>query len=338
MSIINISSSIIFLYIQFHNINHLFFNILLVVVIMAFHPFIIGLTSTQLSQEERDFMGEYLPFGVILFSRNIESQAGLSALCQAINDCYPNEYKPEILIDQEGGRVQRLKPPLFKGWPAAGHFATLYQQDQEGAKQACYQSNLEMAKTLKACGITMNCTPVVDLHIEGANEVIGDRAYGQTPEQIADLASMVIKAHAKAGVKTIIKHMPGHGRAMQDSHEACPHISTPLDKLQQQDFACFKQLLQKTTKTESGFAMTAHIIYEAIDADHPATCSPKLIGEIIRGMIGFNGLLMSDDLCMHALQGNMETRARRALNAGCDVVMHCNGNMEEMRKIANIFK
>ena len=307
------------------------------------HPIIIGLASTQLSQIERDFISKFLPFGIILFARNIENEAGLKMLCQAINHCYPQPYRPEILIDQEGGRVQRLKPPLFKGWPPAEHFSLLYQKDAQMAKQACYQSNLDMAQLLRECGITMNCTPVTDLRIKGADAVIGDRAYGTTPEQVSDLAAMVIKAHRQAGMKTVIKHMPGHGRALLDSHHACPHISASIDLLQQNDFACFKQLLQKITPEEASpeednFAMSAHIIYESIDAKYPATCSKKLITEVIRDWIGFKGKLMSDDICMQALQGSMAERARQAFDAGCDLVMHCNGNMDEMFEIISIFK
>jgi beta-N-acetylhexosaminidase len=230
-----------------------------------------------------------------------------------------------VLIDQEGGRVARLKPPYWPAYPPARAIAAL---GGSRAEEAARLGARLIADDLAALGITVDCMPVLDLPQAGADPVIGDRAYGEAPAQVAALGAAVCDGLLAGGVLPVVKHIPGHGRAAVDSHHALPRVEAPLARLAAHDFAPFRALAAMP------WAMTAHILYTAIDADHPATLSARLIGEVIRAKIGFDGVLLSDDLSMASLPGGMSERARGALAAGCDLVLHCNGDLSEMRAVA----
>jgi beta-N-acetylhexosaminidase len=247
----------------------------------------------------------------------------VSALRETIDDP-----KAPVLIDQEGGRVARLKPPHWKARPPALRFAQLYETAPEAAREAAYLNARLIAQELCDLGINVDCTPVLDVPVEGADAVIGNRSYGSDPSVIIDLGRAVIEGMIEGGVLPVMKHIPGHGRATADTHFALPHVTTPAEELSATDFVTFRSL------NSCPMAMTAHVVYEALDSQRPATTSPKIIRDVIRGEIGFEGLLMSDDLSMKALSGSMDHRTKASLFAGCDVVLHCNGDMAEMREIA----
>jgi beta-N-acetylhexosaminidase len=225
-----------------------------------------------------------------------------------------------------------LRPPHWKERPAALRFAELHAAAPEEAREAAYLNSRLMAQELTALGINVDCLPVLDVPVEGAHDIIGDRAYGRDPSVIIDLGRAVIEGMIEGGVLPVMKHIPGHGRAGADSHLELPRVSASADELSASDFVTFRSL------NFCPMAMTAHVVYEAIDAQRPATTSPKLIRDVIRGEIGFDGLLMSDDLSMQALTGSLDHRAKASLFAGCDVVLHCNGNLAEMREIATELK
>ena len=273
---------------------------------MTAQAVIYGCEGPTLTDWERDFFTEADPLGFILFARN----------------CV------DPLIDQEGGRVTRLKPPAWRAAPAAGVFDELAQSDLESACEAAKVNARLLALELRALGIDVDCLPLLDLRLPEGHGIIGDRALGSDPEQVIALGRAVCEGLAAAGVISVIKHMPGHGRARVDSHEALPRVDAPLETLRDSDFRPFKAL------AEAPWGMTAHIVYTAIDPDRPATTSPKVISEIIRGEIGFDGLLLSDDLSMKALSGGLGERAGAALAAGCDVALHCNGEPAEMEAVA----
>jgi len=292
---------------------------------------IFGCAGTTLSVEERDFFRETQPWGFILFARNIAGPEQVRSLVAALRETIGDPSTP-VLIDQEGGRVARLKPPHWKERPAALRFAELHNAAPEEAREAVYLNARLIAQDLTALGINVDCVPVLDVPVEGAHDIIGDRAYGTDPSVIIDLGRAVIEGMIEGGVLPVMKHIPGHGRAAADSHLALPRVSTPADELSASDFVTFRSL------NHCPIAMTAHVVYEAIDAQRPATTSPKLIRDVIRGEIGFDGLLMSDDLSMEALSGSLDHRAKASLFAGCDVVLHCNGNIAEMREISTELK
>jgi beta-N-acetylhexosaminidase len=230
-----------------------------------------------------------------------------------------------VLIDQEGGRVARLRPPHWRLYPSAARLASL---PDPMAERAAHIAARLIADDLGRLGITVDCLPVLDLPVEGADPVIGDRAYGRNPERVARLARAVCEGLIEGAVLPVIKHIPGHGRARVDSHDSCPLVETAHDELSHTDFAPFRALAAMP------WAMTAHIVYAALDATEPATLSRRMVSEIIRGEIGFDGVLVSDDLSMRALGGKIGERARRALAAGCDLALHCNGDPSEMEEIA----
>lgn len=292
---------------------------------------IFGCAGTTLAAEERDFFRETQPWGFILFARNIADPDQVRSLVTALRETIGDPSAP-VLIDQEGGRVARLKPPYWKERPAALRFAELHNAAPEEAREAAYLNARLIAQDLVALGINVDCVPVLDVPVEGAHDIIGDRAYGSAPSVIIDLGRAVIEGMIEGGVLPVMKHIPGHGRAGADSHLALPRVSTPADELSASDFVTFRSL------NHCPIAMTAHVVYEAIDAQRPATTSPKLIRDVIRGEIGFDGLLMSDDLSMEALSGSLDHRAKASLFAGCDVVLHCNGNIAEMRQISTELK
>ncbi len=288
-------------------------------------PVIFGLKGTQLTADERAFFRDALPYGFILFARNIEHPGQVRVLTDSLRAITGHAQTP-VLIDQEGGRVARLRPPHWPLFESASHLAACYDTDAEKACTDVYTQGLAIAEILAPLGINVNCAPVADLAVEGADAIISDRAYGSTPQRVARLAREMAKGLMDGGVKPVLKHIPGHGRATVDSHLALPRVSTPLAELRATDFAPFKSL------ADLPYAMTAHIVYEAIDDQEVATFSEACI-KLIRFELGFKGVLMSDDLSMKALSGDFETRARKTLAAGCDLVLHCNGNMDEMKAI-----
>jgi len=288
---------------------------------------IFGCAGPELSDGERDFFQATQPLGFILFARNIVDPDQVRRLTSQLRASIGQPDAP-ILIDQEGGRVQRLRPPHWRAVPPAGRFGELAQLDQVAGQRAVKLNHRLIAAELTDLGINVDCAPLIDLRLSGAHDVIGDRAYGSDPELIVALGRAAADGLLEGGVMPVIKHMPGHGRASVDSHHDLPHVAASRAELSVSDFKPFRGL------NDLPWGMTAHVIYEAIDADFPATLSSKVIAEVIRGEIGFDGLLLTDDLSMKALRGNFSDLARDSLAAGCDIVLHCNGDMTEMRQVA----
>lgn len=284
---------------------------------------ILGCAGPRLSDEERAFFRAVRPWGFILFKRNVESPGQVRALTEALRACVDRPDAP-VLIDQEGGRVQRLGPPNWPLYPPGRAYGQL--EPQVRREMARLGARL-IAHDLAAVGINVDCLPVLDVPAAGAHDVIGDRAYAATPDGVADLGRAAAEGLMAGGVLPVIKHIPGHGRAGADSHKALPVVEASLAELDEVDFAPFRAL------ADMPMAMTAHVVYTAIDAARPATTSRHVIDEIIRDRIGFKGLLMSDDVSMKALSGDLGTLARASLRAGCDIVLHCNGDMGEMRAV-----
>jgi beta-N-acetylhexosaminidase len=285
---------------------------------------VFGCAGEQLSAAEASFFAAADPVGFILFRRNSRSPEQLRKLVASLRDCVGRAGAP-VLIDQEGGRVARLRPPYWRAYPAAAAIAAL--PDPLAERAARLGARL-IADDLERLGITVACLPVLDLPISEADPVIGDRAYGSEPDRVVRLGRAVCEGLLEGGVLPVLKHIPGHGRAKVDSHMALPVVDARHEALSQRDFVPFRALAAMP------WAMSAHITYMAIDPTAPATLSPRIIRETIRGEIGFGGLLVSDDLSMRALGGDIGERARRALAAGCDLVLHCNGDLAEMTKIA----
>lgn len=292
---------------------------------------IFGTAGPSLTSDERAFFTKVKPAGYILFARNIETPEQVKALTADLRALTPG-FDPVILIDQEGGRVQRLRPPHWRFAPPAADFGKLFASDQAAARKATRLNMRLIGTELAELGIDVDCAPVVDVPVEGAHDIIGDRAYGRTPDVVAALAGACCEGLIDAGVIPVIKHIPGHGRAASDSHLELPVVETDLASLRATDFAAFKLLVRDTRVPM--FGMTAHVVYRAIDPAQPATQSANVIADIIRGEIGFEGLLMTDDLSMKALSGSFEDRTARSMTAGCDVALHCNGDMAEMVAIA----
>lgn len=288
--------------------------------------FISGCAGPVLSPEEIAFFRAADPFGFILFKRNCETPAQISALTAALRDAVGRD--APVLIDQEGGRVQRLGPPHWPAYPAARVFGDLYATDPVRARRATLLGMRLIAADLRAVGIDVDCVPCLDIPIESAHDVIGRRAYGLEPTVVADLGRAAADGLMAGAVLPVMKHMPGHGRAGVDSHLALPVVETRYDELDAIDFRPFAAL------KDLPFAMTAHVVYTAIDPDQPATLSQTVIRDVIRGRIGFEGCLMTDDLSMKALSGSVTEKASRAIAAGNDLVLHCNGDIGEMRELA----
>ncbi len=295
---------------------------------LAVNAAIFGCSGLVLTQAERDFFQRVNPLGFILFARNVDNPAQGKDLVASLRECVGRADAP-VLIDQEGGRVQRLKPPHWRKAPPGEPFAALAVRDPEGAREALRLNYRLIGAELADLGIDVDCAPVLDVPIIGAHDVIGDRAFGRTADLVITLAGEVIEGLLDEGVLPVIKHIPGHGRAMVDSHLALPVVDSPLDELETQDFPPFHAY------RHAPWAMTAHVVYTALDRDRPATTSRTVIDKVIRGAIGFDGLLISDDLSMKALGGSFEERTLASLEAGCDVVLHCNGDMAEMVAIAS---
>jgi beta-N-acetylhexosaminidase len=289
---------------------------------------IYGCLGPELTPDERGFFREARPWGFIVFGRNVIDRDQLRALIASLRDCVEDESAP-VLIDQEGGRVARLSPPHWRERPSAARLGALHASSPELAREAAYLNARLMAKDLADLGITVDCAPVLDLPVEGADAVIGDRAFSTDAAVVIDLGRMVIDGMLDGGVIPVMKHVPGHGRATTDSHTALPRVKVSLDDLSASDFVPFRSL------NRCPLAMTAHVVFEAIDPQRPATTSPKVIRDVIRGEIGFEGPLISDDISMGALKGPISVRTKAALFAGCDLVLHCNGSMEEMQQVAS---
>ncbi|MBL4603477.1 MAG: beta-N-acetylhexosaminidase [Emcibacteraceae bacterium] len=296
-----------------------------------YHPVITDVEGLDISDEERALFKEFRPFGFILFQRNCQSPEQVKKLTDQMRDCVSNDDIP-IMIDQEGGRVTRLRPPHWRKYPSAEFYANLYEINSELAISAVKAHASLMADDLLNVGINIDCYPVADLLYAGADKIIGDRAYGEQPEKVSILARAAAEGMLSGGVTPIMKHIPGHGRADVDTHLELPVVTTPIDVLRDSDFIPFKNL------NDLPCAMTAHVIYSQIDKARCATISPTVIKDIIRGEIGFEGVLISDDLSMKALKNSPEQNALDALNAGCDLALHCNGTLKERRAVLEATK
>jgi beta-N-acetylhexosaminidase len=294
---------------------------------MTSHAFITGVSGLVLTDEEREFMRSARPWGFILFKRNIDSPAQVIQLVKDLRDSIGEADAP-VLIDQEGGRVQRLGPPNWPVYPPGAVFGTLYDTDREQGLVAARLSARLIAADLAALGITVDCLPLADVPVQGADAVIGNRAYGTEPVKVAAIGRAVTEGLEQGGVVPVLKHIPGHGRATADTHFKLPVVDTPTAELERVDFAAFRPL------ADLPMAMTAHVVFSALDSAQPATTSATIIEQVIRGTIGFQGLLMSDDVSMNALTGSIGERTRASITAGCDIVLHCNGKLDEMRDVA----
>ncbi|MEZ5832979.1 MAG: beta-N-acetylhexosaminidase [Dongiaceae bacterium] len=288
---------------------------------------IFGVSGQTLSSEERAFFHDVQPLGFILFARNIADPDQVRRLVNDLRASVEHAEAP-VLIDQEGGRVQRLRPPHWRAAPPAATFGALAAQQAGDGRQAVFLNHQLIGAELAALGVDVDCAPLIDVRQSGAHDVIGDRAFSGDPEQVATLGRAAAEGLMSAGITPVIKHIPGHGRSMVDSHLDLPRVTTSHAELARTDFVPFKRL------ADLPWGMTAHIVYEAIDPDLPATLSPKVIADVIRGEIGFDGLLLSDDLSMKALRGSLGELAQRSVAAGCDVALHCNGKIEEMVQVA----
>lgn len=290
---------------------------------MSFRAFIAGCAGLALNADERAFFAEARPWGLILFRRNVESPDQVRALADSFRQVLGEE--AAVLVDQEGGRVQRLGPPHWPAYPPAAAFARASGDD---AKLARLGARL-IAADLRALGIDVDCLPVLDVRAAGAHQIVGDRAYADNPEDVARLGRAAAQGLMEGEVMPVMKHMPGHGRALADSHMELPKVTVARAELAR-DFAPFR------ANADLPAGMTAHVVYEALDPDRPATQSAVVVEEIIRGEIGFDGLLMSDDLSMKALSGPFEERAARVYAAGVDLVLHCNGDLREAEAVARV--
>lgn len=289
---------------------------------------VLGCGGTALTGEESAFFSQTDPLGFILFKRNIASPSQVRGLVDDLRAAVGRADAP-VLIDQEGGRVARLGPPHWRRYPTAAAIGALHAHDPALGEAAARLVGRLIGHDLASLGITVDCAPVLDvLAPESHATAIGDRAFGADPTRVAALGRRFAEGLLSAGVLPVVKHVPGHGRAQADSHHDLPRVDAAPDALEAHDFAPFRAL------SDMPLAMTAHVLYEAIDPERAATVSPVVVERVIRGLIGFDGLLVSDDLSMAALAGSLVERAERALAAGCDVVLHCNGDMTEMEAVA----
>ena len=289
--------------------------------------FITGILGTELSAEERQFVRAERPWGFILFKRNIETPDQVLRLVGELRESVADSDAP-VLIDQEGGRVQRFGPPYWPVYPPGALFGTLYDIDRGLGLSAARLSARLIAADLYETGVTVDCLPLADVPVAGADAVIGNRAYGTEPAKVAAIARAVTEGLQQGGILPVLKHIPGHGRATADTHFGLPVVDTPKSELERTDFAAFQPL------ADLPMAMTAHVVFSALDPAQPATTSATIIEQVIRGVIGFQGLLMSDDVSMNALAWSIAERTRAIVGAGCDMVLHCNGKLDEMREVA----
>jgi beta-N-acetylhexosaminidase len=293
---------------------------------MAARAFITGLSGLAISAGERAFIREAQPWGLIIFKRNVNTPHQTTDLIQSFRDIAG--WSAPVLVDQEGGRVQRLGPPHWPLYPPGAAYGAAYDREVARGLSLARLGGRLIASDLKGLGIDVDCLPLADVPVTGADAVIGDRAYGTEPGKVAAIAGAVAEGLLAGGVLPVLKHIPGHGRATADSHHKLPVVATDRATLEKTDFAAFRPLAGLP------LGMTAHVVFSAIDPDAPATTSVTMVREVIRGFIGFQGLLMSDDVSMNALSGSIATRSRAAFAAGCDVVLHCNGKLDEMTAVA----
>jgi beta-N-acetylhexosaminidase len=289
---------------------------------------IVGCAGVELSRAEKAFFKAEKPWGFILFRRNVDNPDQVRKLVDQLRRSVDRADAP-VLIDQEGGRVQRLSTPHWPKYPPGRAYGLMAGNDPLVRRELARLGARLMAHDLWKLGINVDCVPVLDVPVPGAHDVIGDRAYAADPESIAVLGRAAAEGMIAGGVLPVVKHIPGHGRAGADSHLALPVVNTPRKELSRTDFLPFRHL------ADMPLAMTAHVVYSAIDPKHPATTSKTVMREVIRGEIGYDGLVMSDDLSMKALAGDFGGRTKAAIRAGCDVVLHCNGDMAEMKPIAD---
>ena len=288
--------------------------------------FITGVSGPALKDEERAFLREVQPWGLILFERNVGAPDALRRLIDEVRTTLGR--RAPVLIDQEGGRVQRLEPPLWPAHPPGAAYGAVYDRDRQTGLAAAKLGARLIAADLAPLGIDVDCMPIADLPVAGADPVVGDRAYGNEPGKVAAIAGAIAQGLTEGGVLPVVKHIPGHGRATADSHKKLPVVNADRAVLEATDFAAFRPLAALP------LAMTAHVVFTAIDPSAPATVSPIIVRDVIRDSIGFQGLLMSDDISMGALSGSVGERTCAAFAAGCDLVLHCNGEMPEMLAVA----
>ncbi|MGC1301804.1 MAG: beta-N-acetylhexosaminidase [Caulobacteraceae bacterium] len=279
---------------------------------------ILGCSGPEITADEKAFFRDARPWGFILFARNVTGADQVRRLVDDLRAATDDE-DALVFVDQEGGRVQRLRPPLARLRRPAALFGQLYAHTPERAREAVWLNHRLLAHELAAVGLDADCAPCVDLLHPGAHGVIGERAFGDSPEVVSSLGRAAMDGLLAGGVAPVVKHIPGHGRARVDSHVALPHVATSLAELEETDFQPFRAL------ADAPMAMTAHVVYAGVDPHACATISHRVIGTVIRGHIGFDGLLMSDDLSMKALGGDLSERTHRSIEAGCDVVLHGNG-------------
>jgi len=293
---------------------------------MAARAFITGMAGLSISADERAFLREAQPWGLILFKRNVNTPAQVTDL----TDSFRAEvgWGAPVFVDQEGGRVQRLGPPQWPAYPAGQRYGDLYDRDPAAGIAAARLAAHLIAADLRPLGIDADCLPLADVPLASSDPVIGDRAYGREPEKVSAIAKAIANGLLTGGVLPVLKHLPGHGRATVDSHHKLPVVETDRATLEAVDFAAFRPL------SDLPIGMTAHVVFSAIDPVAPATTSVTIVRQVIRGFIGFQGLLMSDDISMNALSGSVAERSRAALTAGCDIVLHCNGDLTEMVAVA----
>jgi beta-N-acetylhexosaminidase len=294
---------------------------------MGARAFIAGIAGTVLTDREKAFFREAEPWGLIVFKRNINTPEQLRRLTDSFREAVARADAP-VLVDQEGGRVQRLGPPHWPAYPAGAAYGRLYDRDPEKGLEAARLGARLIANDLAAVGIDVDCWPLADVPVAGADAVIGERAFGTSPDKVAAIAAAVAEGLREGGVLPIVKHIPGHGRAKADSHHELPVVTEDRATLEASDFRAFRPLAGLP------LAMTAHVVFAAIDPVTPATTSVTIVREVIRGWMGFDGVLMTDDVSMEALSGDMRARSRASIAAGCDVVLHCNGRFDEMYAVA----
>ena len=290
--------------------------------------FVCGCAGLELSEEEKDFIARNDPWGLILFKRNVADAAQISALTASFRQVVGRDAAP-VLIDQEGGRVQRMGPPNWQAYPSAASFEVSLAEPDLALKAARLTARL-IAHDLHEVGVTIDCAPVLDLAREGAHAVIGTRAFSRDPGRVAAFGRAVAEGLLAGGVAPVIKHIPGHGRATVDSHLELPIVDASRVELERTDFAPFVAL------KDLPIAMTGHVVYREIDPARPATTSKTILTTIVRGEIGFPGLLLTDDISMKALGGDFQSRAAAAFEAGIDIVLHCNGDLTEARAVASV--
>lgn len=295
---------------------------------MAACAFITGLAGLSVSASERAFLRDARPWGMIIFKRNVSTPNQVRELVQSFRDNVG--WEAPVLVDQEGGRVQRLGPPHWPVYPPGARYGELYDREPASGIAAARLGGHLIAADLKVLGIDVDCLPLADVPVSESDPVIGDRAYGSEPGKVAVIAKAIAEGLQAGGVLPVLKHLPGHGRATADSHHKLPVVGTDRATLESTDFAAFRPL------ADLPLGMTAHVVFSAIDPVAPATTSVTMVGQVIRGFIGFRGLLMSDDVSMNALSGTIAERSRAALAAGCDVVLHCNGDLREMSAVASV--